>query len=260
MFSLYGFWFSWNKALGYSILKNPLELIGIGIIAVILVIVILGVRELYKIYKSNRDVANLTWLLTFLSLLFAVIFLICEKLCFSTFGLYEFGKFMALLAFCFVGFAVIAINNFAFRMNNPERVKLLTACVTILVVIYITVLSYAIIIGYPISDVVNYELVYDVSIDLIVYPVLITILAIAPLTFFYFSSKIREENKAASTRALWMGLGIVFFGVGFIVEVAPLFPTELSIPLRGLFAAAAIIMYVCFAMPEWFKNKIGWTG
>ncbi|MHA1293893.1 MAG: hypothetical protein ACTSR3_23020 [Candidatus Helarchaeota archaeon] len=259
MFSFYGLEFSWNRFLGYSILDNPMEIVGIVIIIAVLCLTIVIAHKLFYSYRDSSDIATLTWLLTFLFLSAAIFFLILEKVSFSTLGLADLGKLMALIAFSCVSVALVCINNFSFRMTYPEHNKVLTVFVSILAVIYNTILIIAILAGPPYSDIKKYELVYSFSIDLIVYPLLLSILLIPPITFFYFSSKIQEENRPNSKRALWMGIGILCFDIGYIAEVAPILPTDLSIPLRILFAVAAFIMYVCFSMPDWFKNRIGWT-
>ncbi|MFX0138619.1 MAG: hypothetical protein ACFFDN_33560 [Candidatus Hodarchaeota archaeon] len=258
MISLYGFEFSWNRFLGYSVLKDPMELIGLVIILVILAIVTVIIPKLFKTYKDLRDSATFAWLLTFIFLEAAIIFLIFEKVSYSTLGLIDLGDIMAIIAFSCVSVAIVSINYFTFNMTYPDHKKILTMIVLILTIIHNIVLIFAILSGPPYADVINYELVYDISINRIVYPILLSIILIPPIIFFYFSSKSREENRPNSIRALWMGIGIICFDIGYLTEVAPIFPTELSIPLRILFAVAALIMYVCFSMPDWFKKKIGW--
>ena len=117
--------------------------------------------------------------------------------------------------------------------------------------IYVEVLCWAILSGPPIMDVVNYEIVYnEMWINILIYCTAPTGLFFAPATFYYFGIKSREESRANSNRSIWFGTGVVFFDIAYILEVAPFFPSELSIPFRSFFLVAAIIMYFCFTK-EW---------
>ena len=257
---IYSIEFTLKELSGYSIFTDPLELFGTFLILIILGLTILICFRLFKDYQKTNDQPTLSWALASFFLVFAIIFLIIEKLSYSSFGQPDFGRFVAMIASSCVSASLISFNNFAFHITYPKYRKLLDIIVAILGISYILILIYANIRGPPYADIVEFELVYDLSINYLIYPLLIPILSIGPIVFFYFSSKSREESRPNSLRALWLGIGLLCFGLGYIVEVAPFFPPILSIPLRGLFLATAIIMYVCFAMPQWFKNRIGWIS
>jgi hypothetical protein len=52
-----------------------------------------------------------------------------------------------------------------------------------------------------------------------------------------------------------MGIGLSCFGLGYLLTFIPILAISLS-----FFLATTIIMYICFSMPEWFKNRIGWDS
>ncbi|MFX0136059.1 MAG: hypothetical protein ACFFDN_20630 [Candidatus Hodarchaeota archaeon] len=257
MFSLYEFEFLGNRLAGYSVLKNPLELFGLGIIIVAMIIVTILAFQMFRNYRETKMVATLYWALAFGFLLIAVIFLIIEKVSYSTLGNRSLGDTMAIFALIFSGAAIVCFDIFSFHTTYPDNVKILTLFVSIIAAIYVGVLIYSIILGYPHADVVNYELVYEASTDIIVYCSLLPIILLAPLIFFYYSSKMRENNPPNSIRARWMGIGLLFFAIGYITEVAP-FLGILAIPFRIFFLLAGIVLWICFSMPDWFKQKIGW--
>ena len=72
--------------------------------------------------------------------------------------------------------------------------------------------------------------------------------------------RVKEENPPASNRASWFGNAFLVYAIGQVVEFAPFFPTEFSVPLRITYVIAALIFYICFTMPEWFKKRIGWES
>ncbi|NVM01326.1 MAG: hypothetical protein HWN67_03260 [Candidatus Helarchaeota archaeon] len=258
MFSLYEFEFLGNRLAEYSILKNPLELFGLGIIIVAMIIVAFLAYQMFNSYRETKMAATLYWALAFGFLLIAVIFLIIEKVSYSTLGNRSLGDTMAIFALIFSGAAIVCFDIFSFHTTYPDRVKILTVIVSLIAAIYVGILVYSIILSYPHADVVNYELVYEPKTYIIVYCTLLPIILIAPSIFFYYSSKMRDNNPPNSIRARWMGIGLLFFAIGYITEVAP-FLGELAIPFRIFFVLAGITLWICFRMPEWFKSKIGWT-
>ncbi len=259
MISLYGFEYSWHRFLGISALSDPLEMIGLLIVFAILAIVIFITRQVYKMYKQLRDTPTLSWFIHYITLLFANISLIMEKLSFSSLGLLYFGYLMAIIAFILTSIAIIAINYFAFYMTSLEHTRVLTAFVSVLAAIFNIVLILAILSGPSYADVIGYEIVFDLSTSLIVYPVLSVILLIPPIFFFYYYFKMRNENRPKANLTFWLGVGLSCFFVALITEVAPFFPTVLSTPLRIFFILAALTMYICFSKPDWFKKRIGLT-
>ena len=258
---LYGPEYDFNKyILGYSVLKNPLELIGLGIIVMALIMVAILAQQMLKSYRETKMTATLYWALAFLFLLIAVIFLIIEKVCFSTLGNQGFGRLMAVIALMTSGVAIVCFDLFAFHTTYPEKVPFLGTLVSILAAIYAGSLIYAIISGSAdLARVEHYELVYSPTIDIIVYCTLLPIILLAPIIFFYYSGRMKEENPPNSKRSSWIGTGMLFFAIGYVAEVAPFMPSEFSIPMRIFFVLAAFVLWICFSMPDWFKNRIGWT-
>ncbi|MHA1301453.1 MAG: hypothetical protein ACTSO9_18685 [Candidatus Helarchaeota archaeon] len=255
---LYDLEFIGNKLAGYSILKNPWELIGLAIILIAMIIVAFLAQQMFKSYNETKMKATLYWALAFFFLLIAVIFLIIEKVSYSTLGNANLGDLMAILALITSGTAIVCFDIFSFHTTYPERVTILTIFVSILAAIYVGSLCFAIIQGYPWADVQSYELVYNPMIDIIVYCTLMPIILIAPIIFFYYASRMHEENPPNSRRSNWIGIGLLCFATGYIAEVAPFMPPTFSIPFRIFFVLAGYILWICFSMPDWFKSRIGW--
>lgn len=255
----YGIEFSWNKLLGYSILKNPMELIGFGIIIIVIGLIIFILNYLIKSYKETKMGTTLLWILGFSFLLVGIIFLILDKFSYSTLGNAPFGDLMAILAIITSGIGIVFFDVFAFHITYPEREKILTLLFSILAAIYIVTLCSAIIAGPPTADVVNYELVYIPIVNIIVYITLLPIMLIAPGILIYYYSRMRNKNRPNALRAFWMGIGLLAFAIEYIAEAAPFFPPRLAIPMRVLFVIAGAILYICLSMPDWFKDRIGWT-
>lgn len=255
----YGIQYTINKVLNYSILNEPMELIGLIILSITAVIVIAMINYLNKSYKETKAVETLLFYVAIILLLAALVTLTLEKFSYSTLGLPKLGDILAWVAFIPSGAAVVCADAFSFRTTFPNHVRIFTSFVILLVAIYISVLTWAINQGPPVSNVIDFEVVYSQLITLIVYATLIPIVMIGPVIFFYFAYKVRSENKPNSNRSFWFGLGFTCFALGYVNEVSPAFPVELAAPFRLFFLASAILFYTCFKMPSWFKKRTGWT-
>ena len=84
----------------------------------------------------------------------------------------------------------------------------------------------------------------------------------SPIMFFYFSVQSASLNKANAMRSFWMGVALSAFFMGYILEVMAIASPIVDILLiiaRCLMLFAALLLYICFSMPDWFKTRIGWT-
>ncbi|MHA1301452.1 MAG: hypothetical protein ACTSO9_18680 [Candidatus Helarchaeota archaeon] len=244
---LYHLEFLGNKLLGYSILDNPMEVIGLGILMVMLVFVSILSVKLYKSYKETKMLSTLYFFLAFFFFIIAAFFLILEKFSYSTLGNVTLGDIGGVIALNFSGVAIICMNLFAINNTYPERIKIYGTIISVVTEIYTWVLCWAILTGPPIKDIINYEIIYgEIWIDILIYVTAIPVLLIAPLTFLYFAYKTKAESPANSRRSKWFGIGIIFFDIAYILEIAPFFPSVLSIPFRSFFIISVVILYICF--------------
>jgi len=256
----YYIWFYINKAVGYSILSNPYELIGLILILTGLVLVGILAGVLYKSYRQTKMKPTLYFFLAFVFFIIAAFFLFLEKLSYASMGSMLLGDISMILSMVTVGIAIIFIDLFAFHNTYPDHVRSLGSIIVIITCITFGIRLWGLYVGPPIMDIINFEIVYlDLGVNIILYGTIIPVIVIGPLTFYYFSIKSYKENKPNSIRSFWFGTGLLCFGVGYIAEVAPFFPTEFSILFRSTYIISAIILYICFTMPDWFKDKIGWT-
>ncbi|NVM01809.1 MAG: hypothetical protein HWN67_05715 [Candidatus Helarchaeota archaeon] len=161
---------------------------------------------------------------------------------------------MSLIAISCIICGIINLNNFALSMTYPIHKNKLLIIVAILGIISLLLLIYANFFEPSLSEIRGFIIVYDPRISYFILAYVIPNFFIGPVIFFYFSSKIRKENRPKSNLSLWMGIGLTCFGLGYVSTFIPI----LAIPL-SLFLATTIIMYICFSMPEWFKNRIGWS-
>jgi len=251
---------------------GPIDIIGLLIIIVILVVIVLCVRVLIKSYSETKNVSTLYFAMAFSFFIGAIVLLLIEKVTLSLNDttpnvlMAMIAGWTALFALIFSGAAIVTINMFAFHNTFPEKKKILTPIIGIIAGIYVFLLCYSIFtsmhLGGTLAAIVSGEMTYDPLISLWSLILLMPCAISPPVVFFYFSGMTRETNAPNSKRSFWMGFAITLFFVGYIIEVLPIqhIITEyLSIPGRLALFFAAYILYICFAMPEWFKNRIGWT-
>ncbi len=251
----YYFQFVSNKLFGLSIFEQPFELILLGALLIALVFLLGIIYELYKDYKKTKTIETLLFLLGMITLIPANIFGIVYSLCYSTFGLPELAEFLIIFNLFPMQFTYLCVNLFAIRMTFPKRYKIILVILLILSVILIGTMTWAILNGSPYFSIVNFAPVYSLDIQIIRFICLIPVAVIPISVFYYYATKVREENRATSNRSIWLGTGILCFALAVIVTSVA---TEFRM-FQMLYVPAAIIFYVCFSMPEWFKRRIGWT-
>ncbi len=243
-----------------SLLSNPIELYGIIVILIALVIVSLLTRVCLKSYKENQNIATLYFALAFVFLIAAAVFLFVEQLGYSSLGKPDIGDIGGIIATIAVGTSMVFIDLFAFQNTFPDKVKLFGIIVAIGSIIYVGTIDWAILTGWPVKDIVNFEIVYyETWINVLIYCTVPPIVLIAPITFYYFAYKAQNENAPSASRSRFFGTGLLIFAIGYIAELAPFFPTVLSNLLRTTYLIAGIMLYIAFTMPDWYKKRIGWT-
>ncbi|MHA1784940.1 MAG: hypothetical protein ACTSVY_11150 [Candidatus Helarchaeota archaeon] len=243
------------------------DLIGLGIIMIIVIIILLSLITLIRSYKETKNVSTLYFTLAYILFVGAIVTLLLEKILLTFYDanpepIFEIlGRINAIAALVMSGGAVVNINLFAFHNTFPEKKVILGIIFAILTALYVTFLSYANIVKGEFSQIIAGEITYAFNISLMSLVCLIPVTIAGPAVFYYFSFMTKESNRPNSLRSLWMGIGITLFFIGYILEILPVtaeISLIISIPGRSFLLMAAIILYVCFKMPNWFKNSIGW--
>ena len=250
----YYFEFMMNNLMGQSIFNQPLELFLTVIYAPLAILLFGIIYELYKNYKETEAVETLLFLLGMIVLFPSTVGGLINRLCFATFGSPELGLVISLLLQFPMQFTYLAVNIFAIRVTFPKQYRIALVILLILSVILIGTVTWAILQGPPMAKITNFIVVYSLEIQIVRFATLVPVAVIPTGVFFYYAGKNWEENRPKSARAAWLGLAILSFAIGVLF-------TSVSAEFRLFIIAylpAAIIFYVCFAMPDWFKRRIGW--
>ncbi len=217
---------------------------------------------LYKLFKMYKETESLDILLFFIGLLLLLIsnvIFIFRRFAYASLGAPELGDFLTILLQFPSDLGVLFITLFTIRATFPKRSKVIFSSVLIVVVIKWIVETWVILQGPPLYNVINYDIVYSLEYALIRLVFLLPLYAIPPIVFFYYAKKIRSENKPKSSRALWLGVGMLCFAIPFLVVPIAVVTIGNVMRLLEIFVLPApIIFYICFTMPNWFKRKIGW--
>ena len=233
------------------------DLIGLAIVLFVAVEVLVLSIILFKRSKETKQNITLYFALMFLFLFFAVIFLITEQVSYRILNQIFLGDIMAWSALIASGTAGIFISLVTFDLTFPDKKRGLIIPIIILVFAYLTLTFIAIFyLGDPWSFVQEGELFYAYPIMITLYVLVSPVLFIAPIVFFYYSI-VNRDNKPQSIKSFWMGLAILVFGVAYLIEIGPI-AIILTVPMRLGYIFAATVLYICFAMPDWFKRAIKW--
>lgn len=213
------------------------------------------INELYKNYKQRATVETLLFLIGIITLIPSNIFLVLVNLFYWILVLPEIAEICILITLLLTQVTVLCIDLFAIRMTFPKRYKIVLFVLLLLAVINITTQYWATLQGPPYLIFYEYTTIYSIDIQIIRFITLVPVAVIPISVFYYYAVKIREENRAKSNRSLWLGTGILFFAFALLMlSIASV--TRIFVIL---FIPSAIIFYLCFSMPEWFKRRIGWT-
>ncbi len=257
----YTFDFISNQFAGLGSFLEPMNLIFTFVYLLAGVFLIALLFRLYKNYKQTESVEILLFFLGLLLLLISNIIFIFRRLTYASLGLWGLGDLLTIILQFPSELGVLLINSFAIRATFPKRSKIVFSSVLTIIVIKWIVESWAIMIGPPLYDVINFDIVYSLEYSLIRLIFLLPIYIIPPGVFFYSSKVIREESKPKSTRAMWLGIGMLCFAVPFLtVPIAVIIIGYVFRIVEILVVFAPIIFYICFTMPDWFKRRIGWTS
>jgi len=256
------------------ILEDILNLIGLIIVIIAIIIDYSISLLLIKPYKRNKTRPTLIFILHFIFAATSMIFLIAEQGFLMYFnGAYEYwhiAKLTADLAYIVSAGAAITIAVFTFYMTFTKYKKVLTSIILGLSCIYVGVLLIAYIPNYSgnigeysffeysfIETISGYEPKYSYITNLITMYTMIPIIIIGPILFYYYSAKIWKSDSAKGKRSLFMAIALTIVIISYAFELIEL---QISIFIRIGYIIYAILMYICFKMPEWFKKFIKWKS
>lgn len=234
---------------------TTLDIINLAIMGVLLVEAIFFVRVMLRKYRESKNIVNLYFCVLIIDLIGAGICIFLEQISFDILLNDPLGRIFGTVLLVPTTIAGIVVNSIAFELTYPKRKKLLIIPIIILILIVDFLMAYAILTGVAVE-------VGGVIADYGMYTWMILVAEIpvffAPLgTFFYFSYVTRKTSPPKSKRSFWLGFALLLFAVPYVSELIYR-PPEIAVPLRGLYVISATLLFICFAMPEWFKRYLGW--
>ena len=244
-----------NKISGSNILTQPMELFTLVILAISGVLLAGIIYELNKNYKETESVYSLYFLISMITLIISNVLGLIMRFCYTDLGQPGIGDFLGLLEYYSSQITYLFVNLFAFRATFPKHEKIVFIYLLLLSIGFVSIMTWAIAQGPPVSTVDDFELTFSFEIIIVRTGFLLAFFITPTTVFFYHSVKIREENRAHSWVSFWLGMGIALFAT-VILTLSTLPMLRL---LQVLFIPAGIIFYTCFRMPDWFKRKIGWV-
>ncbi|MHA1144434.1 MAG: hypothetical protein ACTSRW_06835 [Candidatus Helarchaeota archaeon] len=197
----------------------------------------------------------------------------------SVFFAYPLAKLFGDIAIIISSMALIAVLNFAYQIIWPNSIKTLTVITALFASIYVALLLSDFIPIYNqeivglfqysyVQHVGGYELIHHVFIQMGVLVILVPLMVIVPALFYYFAIKIRKGKSGRSKRSLIMAIALSFLTTAYLFELvgvnalASVLPQQITLSLlivfRLFFIVDALMMYIAFSMPEWFKTAINW--
>jgi len=249
----YSLQFYSNQLFSHSILSNPVELITLVSLIISGIFLTGIIRALYTNYKENKLLETLFFLLGMICLIIAAVLAILVNFAYTTWGLPGLGTIVSIIMNIVVLVCILLVNLFSIRVTFPKRYKFLLAILLVLSAILVYTGVWATVQGPPLSRVIDFGLVFSLEFMLIRFFGLVVFSVIPISLFFYYAKKVREEKRAHSNRSIWLGLGILCFSIAILV--ASVNPSLQVIQI--FYVPAAIIFYVSFSMPDWYKRRIG---
>ncbi|NVM03758.1 MAG: hypothetical protein HWN67_15620 [Candidatus Helarchaeota archaeon] len=235
--------------------SSPFDLITLVSLSVSGIFLIGIIHALYTNYKKNKLIETLFFLLGMMCLIIAAVFAILVRFSLANWGLLGLGIFFTIITNMFALICILLVNLFSIRVTFPTRYKIVLVILLVISAILIYTGLWAALQGPPYTMVIDFIVFFSLEIMLIRFFGLLPFSIIPISLFFYYAKKVREEKRAHSNRSIWLGLGILCFSIAVLVGSAnPRFQV-----IQVLYVPAAIIFYVCFSMPDWFKRRIGWA-
>ena len=155
----YGFFFTLNKIIGYSIFTDPLNLFQLLILMAAMIFGVYVLHVIWNEYKRNENINSLIFYVAGVIMLISGLGITTAKLCYAMFGWPEIGRIFFGISWGLAISGMILYNIFAFRTAFPNRVKILTLIIIGVSFICILVQNYALYTGQPLvyTDPIDFE-------------------------------------------------------------------------------------------------------
>ena len=206
---------------------------------------IVGLKGL-KSYRQTKGIATFFFALSVLGAALALLFVVLEKFCIIVFQTWPpppmpdptYAVIFGYVAQAFSILAIISICTFAFNMAAPKLWKIFA----VIVVVFMAIFGYFWFLGPVTVDWAATELAISEISQILVYAIDTPLLIIPMLVFFYYAVKVRAESPKKSHMSLFMGLGLICFNIGSIVEIVG-FDIWIATIGRFLFIPAMLFYY-----------------
>ncbi|MHA1315694.1 MAG: hypothetical protein ACTSRB_17440 [Candidatus Helarchaeota archaeon] len=248
------------------------EIIDFCIIVILLIFGLLTIMTLVQKYRKTKSRSTLYFLSACLSFMVAGAFLALEEVGLALYvttpdkNIELFIRINVIFGMIAAGMAIIFINIFAFENTFSEKKLILSIGVAIVDGLYTIFMIYANVIDFldilDLAPIIASHIVYVPLFLIYLIPIAIVCGITAPTALYYFSAKTWSKKTPTAKRSLWMALAMTIFAFGYLIEIGPLMGPFIEYFLltgRIMVTVAVFIFYVCFKMPQWFKDSIGWT-
>ena len=231
----------------------------VTLIIVSILFVITGIGTL-NAHRQKANKAKLTYGIGFLFAAVGMALLVCQRIFFkilpaTTFNL-NIGLICSAIAVAASMTSMVSVNIFTILMTYPDKMKYILPIFVTCAAIPVIVLDYAMLSG--IASVVAGELEYPTLIQASLL-LLLPVMFIPPIVFFYYAIKTRTASAPNFKRSMTLGAAHAVLAVTYIVELLGLPNPYLAMAFRIGFFIFAFLMYLSLLMPDWYKNRIGWT-
>ncbi len=236
------------------------EYISVGtLIVVSILFLITGIGTL-RAHRQKANRAKLTYAIGFFFAAVGMALLVGELIFFRILPedtLYiNIGLIRAAIAVATSMTSMVCVNIFTILMTYPNKMKYILPIFATCATLPTVVLDYAMLTH--IASVELKELTYPLWVEAFIL-FLLPVMVIPPIVFFYYAIRSRTTSPPNFKRSLTLGTAHAVLAVTYIVELMGLPNPYLTIAFRIGYFIFAFLMYLALLMPDWYKNRIGWT-
>jgi len=209
----------------------------------------------YGKYKEKEDNSTLFISLNFFLTGFALISIAIDRILLTTLTNSIPGLIFHNIALYLSLTIIMLLDLFAFEMTYPDKIKILSLIMLILLAVAGVLLAIYQPHINPFDP--NKEIIYADELLIFIAPFLFPPILIPIIVFLYFSIAVRKESKPNSLRALTMGIASIIVMIAYLFELMG--GTGLIVIfVRLAFVIYIFLMYISFTLPSWYQKAIGW--